>query len=61
MKSYLPLIPLNSKKYTEEQRNFQLLRRGRYIGIIIITVTVTITITITIITYYYYHRIQFIV
>jgi coproporphyrinogen III oxidase len=61
MKSYLPLIPLNSKKYTEEQRNFQLLRRGRYIGIIIITVTVTITITIIIITYYYYHRIQFIV
>ena len=31
MKSYLPLTKLNSKIYTEEQRNFQLLRRGRYI------------------------------
>lgn len=31
MTSYLPLTKLNSKPYTEEQRNFQLLRRGRYI------------------------------
>ena len=31
MPSYLPLTKLNSSPYSEEQRNFQLLRRGRYI------------------------------
>ena len=31
MPSYLPLTKLNSLPYSEEQRNFQLLRRGRYI------------------------------
>lgn len=31
MPSYLPLTKLNQKPYTEDQRNFQLIRRGRYI------------------------------